>query len=151
MSPFRTYAARQKYLQKAYNFTCSCSRCQDGKTADEQLRKITDFQAILGDWTPVSPSAGPSNTPSIKLAEQLIRIYNDLGLEGWLDYAYGNAALMYNSIGGARGAKKYAKLAAESAKLRYDPAIGDVAAWTTFEADVRWHWSWMARKQNNNY
>ncbi len=148
VSPFRTWAARQRYLQMAYNFTCTCSRCQKGEAADEQLRKITDFQALLGDWSPVSPSATPCEIPSVKLAEQLIRIYNDLGLEGWLDYAYGNAALMYNSIGGVRGAEKHAKMAAESARLRYDPASGDEAAWKTFEKDVRGHWSWMARKGN---
>ncbi|KAJ9608197.1 hypothetical protein H2200_007185 [Cladophialophora chaetospira] len=146
-TPFRSYAQRQEYLKTAYDFTCSCSRCQKGEEADEPLHEINRIQSILGDWIPRDPSTSTeSSAPSVRLAEQLIRLYQSLGLEGWLDYAYGNAALMYNSIGSIRGAKKYAHLAAESAKLRYGPESGDVAAWKTFEGDTQGHWSWMIRK-----
>jgi hypothetical protein len=102
---------------------------------------------VLGDWDDHSTAPASTSTPSIKQAENLIRQYLSLGLEGFLDYAYGHAALMYNSVGSVRGARKYAKLAAESARLKYGPESADVGVWRALEADVMGHWSWMVRRR----
>lgn len=80
----------------------------------------------------------------------LVKLYKEEGLDAFLDDAYGHAALMYNSVGSVRGAKKYAKLAAEASKLKYgfDGAGLDKAReWEGIARDPKGHGSWGRRKK----
>ncbi|KIW13681.1 hypothetical protein PV08_08872 [Exophiala spinifera] len=139
--PLRFHETRQRYLKDHFHFTCDCSRCQSGEASDHALHQIDALQSSLGNWTPES-------TASVKKAEELIRLYKQQGLEGFLDTAYGYAALTYNAVGSVRGAKKYAKLAAQSAALKFGPSHKDVAVWKELEKNPQGHVSWMRRKAN---
>lgn len=78
----------------------------------------------------------------------LIDLYKAEGLDAFLDDAYGHAALMYNSVGSARGAKKYAKLAAEASWLKYGYDGGEkTREWEAIAADPMGHGSWRRRSK----
>lgn len=85
----------------------------------------------------------------MKKAEQLVQLYEAEGLQGFMDLAYGHAALTYNGVGSLRGAKKYAGLAAEATWLKYGfDANGKtkVEEWEAFASDPMGHATWRARK-----
>ncbi|KEF56654.1 uncharacterized protein A1O9_06843 [Exophiala aquamarina CBS 119918] len=138
-NPLETYAERQNHLRDSFHFTCTCSRCSRGEIADGPLKEIADLQAALSDWTPTSEA-------NVKKAERLIKIYQDEGLDGYIDPAYCHAALTYNSVGGLRGAQKYIKLALEANKLRLGPTASDLGACNGMAENPQGHWSWRMRK-----
>lgn len=138
-TPYNPYNVRQEYLQEAFRFTCTCSRCQKGEATDQSLIEIHDLQQSLGNWAADSQA-------SVKQAERLVKVYLEEELDGFLDYAYGHAALTYNSMGSQRGTVKYAQLAAEAAALRNGPQSSDVKTWTDLMSDPMAHSSWRRRK-----
>ncbi|GAD96222.1 hypothetical protein PTT_09404 [Paecilomyces variotii No. 5] len=113
-TPLDFVSNRQKHLKKSFRFTCRCSRCLTGQAADTALAEIKSIESSLADWTKTS-------TASTKLAERLIRLYRQERLDGFLDTAFGYAALTYNAIGNSVQAKKYAHLAAESGAMKDGP------------------------------
>jgi hypothetical protein len=129
---------RLQHLLDTFHFTCSCSRCLEGDSSDAVLSEINSLQQILGDWNPESEA-----TP--KKAKKLIQLYEEEGLEGFLDTAYGYAALTYNAVGDARGAKKYAGLAADAIALREGPGAPDFRTWKEMIENPEGHWSWRRR------
>lgn len=139
-SPLEPFAKRQRYLRDSFHFTCNCSRCLRGAAADEVLAEISALQTSLGNWAPGSGA-------SVKQAERLIQIYQEEGLEGYLDPAYCHAALTYNAVGSVRGAKKYLELAIQAIELRLGPAAPDLATWRDILDDPTAHWSWRRRKR----
>jgi hypothetical protein len=85
----------------------------------------------------------------VKKAEMLVRLYKEEGLDAFLDDAYGHAALTYAAVGSARGASKYAKLAAEASWLKFGfDAVGreKVREWEGIARDPKGHGSWRRRK-----
>ncbi|KAK5055198.1 hypothetical protein LTR84_012947 [Exophiala bonariae] len=138
-NPLEDHAQRQQHLKQSFDFTCRCLRCSQGQEADAALNEIAELQLILSDWT-------PSSEASIKKAEKLVKTYQDLGLEGYMDPAYCHAALMYNSVGSIRGAKKYIDLAIEANKLRLGPKLSDLGACDNMVDEFQSHWSWRRRK-----
>jgi len=76
----------------------------------------------------------------------LIRFYEQEGLDAFFDLAYGHAALTYNAVGSIRGAKKYAQLAAETARLKYGPSAPELEVWSELISNPRGHSSWRWRK-----
>jgi hypothetical protein len=140
LNPFQPYASRQQYLLDAFHFNCSCSRCISGDTSDAVLAQITSLQQILGDWS-------PGSTATTEKAEKLIQLYKELGLDGFLDSAYGYATLTYNAIGDARGAVKYANLAAEAVALKDGLGAADFRMWNELIDNSKEHWSWKWRSR----
>lgn len=138
-TPYHPYNVRQEYLQEAFRFTCTCSRCQKGEATDQSLIEIHDLQQSLGNWAADSQA-------SVKQAERLVKVYLEEELDGFLDFAYGHAALTYNSMGSHRGTVKYAQLAAEAAALKYGPQSSDVKTWMDLMSDPMAHSSWRRRK-----
>ncbi|RVX67626.1 hypothetical protein B0A52_08155 [Exophiala mesophila] len=138
-TPYEPFSVRQKYLKKAFHFTCSCSRCQEGAATDSGLVEIHNLQESLGNWE-------ADSTASVKKAERLVKVYEQEGLDAFLDNAYGHAALMYNSVGSIRGAQKYARLAAEAASLKQGPDSSDVKFWLELVENPQEHSSWKKRK-----
>ncbi|EXJ55370.1 hypothetical protein A1O7_08297 [Cladophialophora yegresii CBS 114405] len=150
--PLRLHADRQQYFENTFQFTCSCPRCAPESHGSHKHRTLEDsdratqdiiaLQWALAQWT-------ANSTASVKKAEMLIRLYKEEGLDAFLDDAYGHAALMYNSVGSARGAKKYAKLAAEASWLKYGfESVGQdkVREWEGIARDPTRHSSWRSRK-----
>ncbi|KAK5059870.1 hypothetical protein LTR84_009753 [Exophiala bonariae] len=138
-TPYHPYSVRQNYLLEAFRFTCTCSRCAKGEDTDQSLVEIHDLQQSLGNW-------GADSTASVKQAERLVKVYLEEEFDGFLDFAYGHAALTYNSVGSARGTVKYAALAAEAAALKYGPASKDVRTWMDLAERPMEHSSWRRRK-----
>jgi hypothetical protein len=83
----------------------------------------------------------------VKQAERLIQLHREEGLDGYLDPAYCVAALMYNSVGSERGARKYVKLCIEAIELRLGSGAEDLPQWRSMLEDPKGHWSWMRRKR----
>jgi len=141
-NPFHPTSARQQHLQDAFHFNCRCPRCTSGDTSDAILDEITALQQVLGDWE--TSSVGIA-TP--EKAERLVNLYKQDGLDGFLDAAYGYAALTYNAVGDAEQARQYAGLAAESVIMRYGRAAIDLGMWKEVEEWPEGHWSWMWRRR----
>lgn len=140
-TPYHPYTVRQEYLLNAFRFTCTCSRCMKGEATDQSLVEIHDLQQSLGNWA-------ADSTASVKQAERLVKVYLEEELDGFLDFAYGHAALTYNSVGSVRGTVKYAKLAAEAAALKYGPGSKDVRTWMELVEGPMEHSSWRRRRRN---
>ncbi|KEF59923.1 uncharacterized protein A1O9_04771 [Exophiala aquamarina CBS 119918] len=148
--PLRLHAERQEYFQSVFRFKCACPRCSPGshskertiEDSDRATQEIINLQYQLSQWT-------PGSTATVKKAEQLVNLYKAEGLEGFMDLAYGHAALTYNGVGSARGAKKYANLAVEATRLKYGfDAVGlqKAGEWEKFASDPMSHATWRKRK-----
>ncbi|EXJ94123.1 hypothetical protein A1O1_02516 [Capronia coronata CBS 617.96] len=137
--PLSLFAERQDYLLSTFHFQCSCSRCQHGLAGDKAVSDILALQWALGNWD-------VNSTASVRKAEMLVRLYKEEGLEAFIDTAYGHAAFTYNAVGSPRGAKKYAKLAAEAAVLKYGHAAPGLETWNELMHDPERHSSWRRRK-----
>ena len=86
-----------------------------------------------------------TKTATINDAEELISLYKDEGLDGFLDVPYGHATLMYNAAGDEEGARKYARLARDAVGLKEGEGQGDWNFWTRMEGAPKKHWSWKRR------
>ncbi|ETI28599.1 hypothetical protein G647_01050 [Cladophialophora carrionii CBS 160.54] len=140
-NPLDGFVKRRKYLLDSFGFECTCSRCRRGESGDAALAEITALQKSLSRWS------DPTSTASTKQAERLIQTHREQGLDGYLDPAYCLAALVYNSVGSERGAKKYTKLCIEAIELRLGPGAEDLPTWREMLVNVKGHWSWMRRKR----
>lgn len=148
--PLRLHAERQEYFQSVFHFTCTCPRCspethKHDRTvgdSDHATQEIAALQWELSQWT-------PDSTATVKKAEKLIKLYEAEGLQGFMDLAYGHAALTYNGVGSRRGAKKYADLAVEATWLKYgfdEKGKKKVEEWREFAKDPMSHATWRARR-----
>ncbi|KIW82136.1 hypothetical protein Z517_05163 [Fonsecaea pedrosoi CBS 271.37] len=142
--PLRLHADRQGYLQSTFHFGCTCARCtataeRTVADADKATEDMIALQWALSQWT-------ANSTASVKKAEMLVALYRREGLDAFLDDAYGHAALTYNAAGSANGARKYARLAAEAARLKYGPDADMAREWDRIVRDPTKHSSWRKRK-----
>jgi hypothetical protein len=128
---------RQDHLQSGFHFTCTCPRCSS-ESSDLTLSLIHSLQAQLNDWSP--DSAG-----SPALAEQLLQLHRDEGLEGFMDVAYGFAALAYNAAGDDKIAVEYAEKAKRAILMKDGRWSMNMRIWENLLGDVRGHWSWKRR------
>ena len=138
-NPFEPHSVRQNALQNAFHFSCKCERCRSASASDATLSEINDLQKILGDWSAQS-------TATIEKAESLLALMKEQGFDGFLDTAYGYAALAYNAVGDAKEAKRYAELAIEAIVLKDGQGTKDWAMWKEMVQDPKKHWSWKYRK-----
>jgi hypothetical protein len=137
-SPLEPVVTRQHHLQSGFHFTCTCPRCTSPSESDLTLSLIHSLQVNLNDWS--DDSVG---TP--ELAEQLLQLHRDEGLEGFMDLAYGFAALAYSAVGDEEGAREYAEQAKEAILMKDGKWSGNLRIWEEVLGDVRGHWSWMRR------
>lgn len=139
--PLAFFRERQEYLSSTFHFNCTCSRCQRGEAGDKAVSDILALQWALANWD-------TNSTASVRKAEMLVRLYKEEGLDAFLDTAYGHAAFTYSAVGSARGAKKYAKLAAEAAVLKYGPSATGMETWDELMHSPQLHSSWRRRKND---
>ncbi|KIW96920.1 uncharacterized protein Z519_02311 [Cladophialophora bantiana CBS 173.52] len=146
--PLRLHADRQQYFQSIFQFTCTCQRCSP--SSYNKKRTIGDSDRATQDIVTLQwELSQPNSTASVTKAEMLVKLYKAEGLDGFLDSAYGYAALAYNRVGSARGAKKYAKLAVEATWLKYGfDGVGMEKAreWESIARDPTGHASWRGGK-----
>lgn len=79
------------------------------------------------------------------MAEQLLDLYRDKGLEGFMDTPYGFAALAYSAVGDEGMAVRYAEKAREAVLLKDGEWVESLGIWEEMIRDVRGHWSWNRR------
>jgi hypothetical protein len=102
-----------------------------------------DLQQDLSTWI-----AGPPDADATKVNEfldkvgELIELHEKEGLQGFMDEAYGYAAVAYNAVGDRDTAVKYAGMAFEAVRLRHGPGGKDLLMWQAFQKDSTGHWSW---------
>ncbi|KPI38103.1 SET domain-containing protein 5 [Cyphellophora attinorum] len=141
---------RKSELLQAFGFTCSCHRCANAEEDDALLAEAKLLEAELGDWE--SDTSDTDSWAYTQKAKRLIELYQTLKLEGFINTAYGHAALTYNSLGDSGKATMYARKALEAAKLRHGPAeLGSraVTVWEEFLEEGAWaHWSWNRRRED---
>lgn len=136
-SPLDPTPERQHILQTGFHFTCTCLRCTSAES-DATRRLINSLQGQLNDWS-------PSSLGSTKLAEQLLQLYRNEGLEGFMDVPYGFAALAHSAAGDEVGAIRYAEKAKEATLMKDGFWSENLRIWEEMLADVKKHWSWRGR------
>jgi hypothetical protein len=136
-SPLDPTAQRQQHLQNGFHFTCTCPRCTDPES-DATLARIHALQAQLNDWSPESLG-------SPEMAEELLQLHRDEGLEGFMDVAYGFAALAYSAVGDERKALEYAEKAKEAILMKDGRWSANLRIWEEVLRGVSGHWSWRRR------
>ncbi|ORY06529.1 hypothetical protein BCR34DRAFT_590600 [Clohesyomyces aquaticus] len=139
-SPLEPTDMRQRHLSDGFHFTCSCPRCIARDKSDATLQRMMDMQKVLNDWQPTSMA-------SPKLAEKMLQLYRDEGLEGFLDIPYGFAALAYNAVGDSNKAEKYAKAAQEAILMKDGPWTANMQIWNEMLENPKRHWSFRARSR----
>ncbi|KAF1915285.1 hypothetical protein BDU57DRAFT_588186 [Ampelomyces quisqualis] len=137
-SPLDPYSVRQNHLRPSFRFKCACSRCTS-HTSDDTLSLIHSLQAQLNDWS-------ASSTGSPEMAEQLLQLHREEGLEGFMDVAYGFAALAYSAVGDETGAVKYAEKAKEAILMKDGMWSANLRIWEELLMNVKAHWSWRRRE-----
>ena len=146
IEPFSDFAWRQNELSEAFGFSCTCQRCTHPAADDAILTEIRTLEAELGDWDTLPTE---DSGPATEKAEHLIELYQKLKLEGFMNTAYGHAALAFNSVGVSERATMYARKALNVAKWRHgNTGSRAVGVWEEFlEEGARMHWSWNRRRQ----
>ncbi|KAF2856439.1 SET domain-containing protein [Plenodomus tracheiphilus IPT5] len=142
-SPFDNTADRQAHLS-SFGFTCSCRRCSSPSSSDDILAQISAVQANLNTYPP-----SPSSPTSPALIQQLLDLHVSEGLEGFMDIAYGFAALTYSSFGDADRAREYVEKAKRAVEMKDGVWSVNWGVWEGMldegRGGVRGHWSWGVR------
>lgn len=140
MTPLVQTAVRRENLARGFHFHCHCRRCVAGDVTDAALEEMRALQLKLSEWHDPNSNATP------EVAEQLIALYEQEGLEGFMEDGFGFAALANNAVGNATKARHYAKLALQATVLKDGRRAHNLPVWSEFLADPKKHWSWRRRK-----
>jgi hypothetical protein len=79
------------------------------------------------------------------MAEELLQLHRGEGLEGFMDVAYGFAALAYNAVGKRKEAIAYAEKAEEAILMKDGIWSDNLRIWKSLIGEVDEHWSWRRR------
>jgi hypothetical protein len=80
------------------------------------------------------------------MAEHLLSLYEDEGLQGFMDIPYGFAALAYSAVGDAVRARLHAEKARRAVLMKDGGWAPNMRIWEgMLEEGVEGHWSWMRR------
>ena len=124
VSPLERAAKRQEFLGRAFGFVCTCKRCRSSHESDGALREIEQLQ----DRLQKSWSAGNVQEPENDV-DRLIELYEEQRLHGYLDVAYGHAALTHKAKGNMSKAKEFAVRAREVLRWKVKPGAKDMELW----------------------
>jgi hypothetical protein len=166
VDPFRSSRKRGYHLKAAFHFMCGCERCSNPDESDANTARIHSLQEAFHDWdwteqnlpSPITQLLSvfiPSkyfNHPIANSAEYLIKLYEQEGLEGFVDTPYGYAALAYASLQQEGPAMMYAEKALQALRLRFGPAGGaNEGVWKEILTQgIKGHWSWGKRLTKNS-
>lgn len=70
-----------------------------------------------------------------------MKLHRDEGLEGFMDVAYGFAALAYNAVGDSKKAVLFAEKAREAILMKDGKWAPNLRLWNEVLADPKEHWS----------
>jgi hypothetical protein len=141
-SPLDPASMRQQHLDQGFHFRCTCARCTNHERTDSVLQHIQTLQSALNDW---SSTSGTMNGP--ELANELLDIYLNEGLEGFMDVPYGFAALASNAVRDHETAVEYATRAKELILLKDGKWAPNLAIMEEVLRDPRGHWSFGRRSR----
>lgn len=99
---------------------------------------MQDLQQSLNDWS-------ASSTGSPEQAHELLQLYHEEGLEGFLDIPDGFAALAYNAVGNDQKASEHAEKARETILLKDWQWTPNLKLWDEMLKDPKKHWSFRRR------
>lgn len=74
-----------------------------------------------------------------------MEMHRDEGLEGFMDMAYGFAALAYNAAGESKKAVRFAEKAKEAILMKDGKWAPNLQLWNEVLADPKKHWSYRRR------
>ena len=117
-----------------------------GPESDSNVLRISGLQQDLSTWLAGSPAADVTSANEIlEKVKELIELHEEEGLQGFMDEAYGYAAVAYNAVGDADTAVMYAEMAFEAVRLRHGPGGESWLMWQAFQEDSTKHWSWESK------
>jgi len=115
--------------------TCRCSRCLRDKKSekpDQGLPRIENFSSLQI----------PGIVLTVAEALHSVKVYQEEGLDVFLDIAYGNAALAYNAIEDVEEAMRYGRRVLRILDLKGNSDEKDGFRWREFVEKPKSHWSW---------
>jgi hypothetical protein len=116
--------------------TCRCSRClrdKQSESSTQEFPKLQNFSLI---------QTSPENVLSVAEALHNVKVYQEEGLDVFLDIAYGNAALAYNAIDDVEESVRYARRVLKILELKWELDEQERLRWREFVAEPKRHWSW---------
>ncbi|KAF1924496.1 SET domain-containing protein, partial [Didymella exigua CBS 183.55] len=137
-SPLEKTGERRARLEEGFHFKCRCARCGDAERGDGMLDRIREMQAQLNDWSETSQA-----TP--ELARQLVDLYEEEGLQGFMDVPYGFAALACNAVGQSAEARAWAGRARDAVLGKDGTGAAALRIWDSLLGDAERHWSYRRR------
>jgi len=100
----------------SWGFACTCSICRQPAdhvhASDKRLAEIKRVKEMLNDWTEPRPDRP-------KMAEYLVKLYEQERLHAPIATAYEAAAYAYSVIGDEYNTAKWAGLAVEALTILY--------------------------------
>ncbi|KAF3005616.1 hypothetical protein E8E13_002502 [Curvularia kusanoi] len=141
-SPLEKAEVRRARMREGFGFECGCARCVDQERSDEVLKRIEELQNELGNW-----GAGSRGSP--EMAERLVELYMQEGLEGFLDVPFGHAALACNAVGDVEGAMRWAERARRAVLGKDGRDAAALRVWREVLRDARRHWSYKRRPNSD--
>jgi hypothetical protein len=79
------------------------------------------------------------------MAQELVQVYIDEGLEGFLDVPYGFAALACNAMGRTEEARVWARKARSAVLMKDGKTADALRIWDSLLSDAEGHWSYRRR------
>ncbi|KAB5528054.1 hypothetical protein GE09DRAFT_1009459, partial [Coniochaeta sp. 2T2.1] len=116
-NPLLYHKDRHEYLS-SFGFTCTCQRCLEHEESDAGLNRVSELVNRL--------TASADRREIVTMAQELMALLEEEGLDGYLDVPYGYAALAYSDLGDRDSARHYAQLAREKTMVRYGPGHPDL-------------------------
>ncbi|TDZ32388.1 SET domain-containing protein 5 [Colletotrichum spinosum] len=139
-----THQERQEYIRENLGFECACKYCRAGsdfiQLSDDRIREILLLESYLEsrEIAPAEPAA---------MAELLVSLYRQEGLDNYMSKAYALAAREWNGLGHEFQARSWAY---ESVKAGLTAGSGSGMEDYVEDMDAlldgaRRHWSWKYR------
>ncbi|KAF2708047.1 SET domain-containing protein [Pleomassaria siparia CBS 279.74] len=117
LSHYLDSTERTRRMHDHWGFKCTCHLCSSSKyqitASDDRLRRIRRLEILIYQ----AHSGAGGSTDSVSLAEELISLYREEGLDGALARAYDNLVAAHANRGDANKAKEIARLGVQAANL----------------------------------
>ncbi|KAK2778523.1 lysine methyltransferase [Colletotrichum kahawae] len=143
-NPIQTLQDRQRYSNDALGFKCACSHCQSptkfAELSDDRINEILLLQGYL-ETREIAPAE------STAMAELLVNLYKQEGLDSYLCKAYAIAAREWNGVGHEYQARSWAYQSVQAGLVAgsgtgMEEYVRDME---TLLDGARRHWSWRYR------
>lgn len=139
----KTRQERQQYTKQNLGFECACSQCKASQFAnlsDDRINEILLLEQYLENRqiAPAEPTA---------MAELLVSLYKQEGLDCFISKAYAIAAREWNGAGYEYQARSWAYQSVKTGLIGGSVGLrqGDLEDMEALLDGARKHWSWRYR------